>query len=212
MSALFSTDTLYSETDFSALEADLLQTGRRLQFARDITLQARPGEILMLTAGSMLITDREEDGLAVGHTFRYMPLGLIERYYPDMALFYRTECRVTAIQLTLEEFDAVFCHQSTHSEAFARIMTYMAAQLIDVYYERNNNSGYATIREMLYRYQYKAGEETLHGEGVAAFILRRTRLSRSYVFQILAGLKAGGYITVRGGRLVSINRDIPERY
>lgn len=205
-------DIIYNEMDFSDLKEALEQAGRRLHFERGITLQPRPDEILMIMEGSMLVSDKEEDGLALGHTHRYMPVGLMERYYPSMKLYYRTESKVTAVQLTLEEFDTLFLRQTTYLDAFARIMSYLSARLTYVYFERNNDSGYATIREMLYRYQFKAEENTLHGEGIAAFILRRTRLSRSYVFQILAGLKAGGYITVRNGRLVSINRDIPERY
>ncbi|MGR7850519.1 helix-turn-helix domain-containing protein [Klebsiella aerogenes] len=88
----------------------------------------------------------------------------------------------------------------------------MSSRLIHIYYERNNDSGYATIRQMLHRYLYKNEEGTVNNEGIASFILKRTRLSRSYVFQILSGLKSGGYITVKNGKLIAINREIPKRF
>lgn len=211
-SAFFNiTEHLYSQIDFSSLDVLLAQTGRELSFERGITLQPRKGEILVVTSGQMTVSDDAEDGLALGHTFPYMPIGLMERYY-QLPLFYRTEGRTTVVQLTEAEADTVFLSTPERAALFSRIMAYMSSTLIHIYYERNNESGYATIREMLHRYMYKAEENSLNNEGVAAFILRRTRLSRSYVFQILAGLKAGGYITVRQGRLISINRDIPERY
>lgn len=91
-------------------------------------------------------------------------------------------------------------------------MSIIAVRLVHAYNERVNDSGYATIREMLHRYLFKVEEGTVTNVGVASFILKRTRLSRSYVFQILSALKQGGYITIHNGRLISIDRDIPERY
>lgn len=205
------TEQLYSQIDFSSLDHLLTQTGRELTFDRGITLQPRNGELLVVTAGQMTISDNAEDGLAIGHTYPYMPMGLLERYY-HLPLYYRSECRTTVVQLTAEEADIVFLSTPDRAALFSRIMAYMSSMLVHIYYERNSDSGYATIRVMLQRYLYKAEESTLNNEGIAAFILKRTRLSRSYVFQILAGLKAGGYITVRRGKLISINRDIPEKY
>ncbi|HCB2860462.1 TPA: helix-turn-helix domain-containing protein [Klebsiella aerogenes] len=212
MSSLFdTTEQLYTQTDFTLLTRLLTQTGRTLHYERGVTLQPREGEVLVVLRGQMTVSDAAEDGLALGHTFMYMPVGLMERYY-HLPLYYRAETRTTVVQLTAEETDEVFLSTRERAALFSRIMAYMSSTLIHIYYERNNESGYATIREMLHRYMYKAGENTLSNEGIAAFILKRTRLSRSYVFQILAGLKAGGYITVEQGKLVSINRDIPERY
>ncbi len=211
-SALFNiTEQLYSQTDFSVLDTLLAQNGRELCFERGVTVQPRNGEVLVVTRGQMTVSSSAEDGLALGHTFPYMPVGLMERYY-SLPLYYRAENSTTVVQLTEAETDAVFLSTPERAALFSRIMAYMSTTLVHIYYERNNDSGYATIRDMLHRYMYKAEDNTLNNEGVAAFILKRTRLSRSYVFQILAGLKEGGYITIKQGRLISINHDIPERY
>lgn len=65
---------------------------------------------------------------------------------------------------------------------------------------------------MLSRYLYRARNHTNESEGIAEFIIRRTNLSRTHVFRILAGLKEGGYITVKRGRLTSINKNLPKEY
>ncbi|EOY3994542.1 helix-turn-helix domain-containing protein, partial [Klebsiella aerogenes] len=49
-------------------------------------------------------------------------------------------------------------------------------------------------------------------ESLSAFIIKRTNLSRSYVYQVLAALKEGGYITVKKGQLISIDRKIPDKF
>lgn len=205
------TEQIYSQTNFEKLIEKLKLTGRILHYTKGVTLQPRKDEILIVLSGQMTVTDSNNEGLAIGHTFSCMPLGLIEHYY-HLSLHYHTETETSAIQLSMEEFNAIFFHTPEFAELLCRIMAYMSSALIHIYYERNNESRYATIREMLQRYMFKAEQGTLGNEGIAAFILKRTRLSRSYVFQVLAGLKAGNYITVLNGKLKSINRDIPERF
>lgn len=205
------TEKIFLENDFSELQKSLASVGRKLLFSKGATIQPRENEILVVLSGKMTVSNDVNNELMLGYTFPYMPVGLMERYY-KLQLYYKVESQIEVIQLTGEEFDEVFYHHPENAELLSRIMAYMSSTLIHIYYERNNDSGYATIREMLMRYLYKAEENTLNNEGIATFILKRTRLSRSYVFQILAGLKAGDYITIRNGKLISINRHIPERF
>lgn len=210
-SAFDITEKIYSTTDFHPLREDLLEIGRQLHFTKGTILQPRGDEILFVLSGQMNVSDQSEGGLSVGHTFPFLPIGLIEHHF-QLPLYYQAESQVTVAQLTIDEFEQLFYPNPAYAKLLSYILTFMSSKLIHIYYERNNDSGYATIREMLQRYLYKAEEGSLNNEGIAAFILKRTRLSRSYVFQILAGLKAGEYITVRNGKLISINRDIPERF
>lgn len=205
------TEKIYTTLDFSALKERVIETGRELIFQQGMTLRPKDGEILIVISGQMTVSNSRNDGLMLGYTFQYMPIGLMERYY-QLPLYYQVEKETTLIQLTGEEFDEIFFTNPQNAALLSQILTYMSSTLIHIYYERNNDSGYATIRQMLHRYMYKAKEGTLNNEGIASFILKRTRLSRSYVFQILSGLKAGGYITIKNAKLVSINREIPKRF
>lgn len=211
-SALFNiTEQIYNQSDFSALDHLLSQTGRKLSFDPGVTLQPREGEILVMIEGSLTVSDGTENSLVIGYAYPYMPVGIVERYY-HLPLYYRAESRVAMVQLTEEEADIVFLSTPERAALFSRIMAYMSATLVHIYYERNNSSGYATIRDMLWRYLSNVEKAPSNNEGIAMFILKRTRLSRSYVFQVLAMLKTGGYITMQRGKLISINRDVPKRY
>lgn len=205
------TEQTYSEIDFSSLENTLKQTGREIHLEKGMTLQPRPNEILIVMSGLICITNDKQDGMDIGHAPRLMPVGLIEHYFP-FPLYYRTETTVTVCQLTKEEFDVAFLHNPVHAESLCKIMANMIAMLTHVYYERNNESRYATIRSMIYRYHARIKSGSLEKESIVSFILKRTRLSRSYIFQILAELKSGGYITMQRGKLISINRYIPDRF
>ncbi len=212
MEILFNhTEEIYSLIDFSSLKEDMLRVGRELTVPAGMIIKPKESEILVLIAGQMTGSINQNQDLIIGHTFLYMPIGLMERYY-KLAIYYQAEVDTTLIQLTTEEFDKIFFNAPQHAEMLARILAFMSSRLIHIYYERNNDSGYATIRQMLHRYLYKNEEGTVNNEGIASFILKRTRLSRSYVFQILSGLKSGGYITVKNGKLIAINREIPKRF
>lgn len=204
-------ELIYSLIDFSAFKEAISKVGRELSFAKGMTLRPKENEILILLSGKMSISASSEHELIIGQTFPFFPVGVLELYY-KLPLYYKAEFDIVAIQLTEDEFNQIIVENPQNSALFIRILTFMTTELLHVYFERNNNSGYATIRQMLQRYMYKSEKGTIGREGVASFIIRRTRLSRSYVFQILSGLKAGGYITMENGRLTSINRDIPKRF
>jgi CRP-like cAMP-binding protein len=78
--------------------------------------------------------------------------------------------------------------------------------------ERKQLTSYQTIKPMLHRYLYRARTFENEKEGLANFIIRRTKLSRTHVFRVLADLKEGGYITMEKGKLISIDKTLPEDY
>jgi CRP-like cAMP-binding protein len=206
-----SSEVIYSSTDFSGFKEAVLNAGRELAFSKGMTLRPKKNEILIVMSGQMSVSASSKHDLIIGHTFPFFPIGLLELYY-EMPLYYKAELDIVVTQLSEKEFNQVVLGDSKNSALLIRILTFMTTEMIHVYFERNNDSGYATIRQMLMRYMYKSENDKIGNEGVASFILKRTRLSRSYVFQILSGLKAGGYITVKNGKLTSINRDIPKRF
>ncbi|WP_455427960.1 helix-turn-helix domain-containing protein [Dryocola sp. LX212] len=204
-------EELFAKNDFEALKQQLLSVGRKLQYSKGMTIQSGKNEVLVIISGRMLVSTSKKNSLIIGDTVPFFPVGLMEEYY-KIPLFYYIENEATVVQLTVEDFNKLFFYNPEYAQLLTRIMSIISVRLIHAYYERVNDSGYATIREMLHRYLFKIEEGTVINVGVASFILKRTRLSRSYVFQVLSALKRGGYITICNGKLVSINREIPERY
>ena len=205
------TDEKFATTELLQLQEQISSTGREIILPAGVTTRPREEEILIILSGQMTVSNARSDGLMLGHTFPLLPIGLLERYN-KLDLYYQSETEVFLSQLTTTEFDNLFFNSHKNSYLLNQIMARLSIELIHIYYERNNDSGYATIRHMLYRYMIKSEEGILQNEGIASFILKRTRLSRSYVFQVLAALKSGGYITIKHGKLVSINREIPAKF
>ncbi|MCT4706579.1 helix-turn-helix domain-containing protein [Enterobacteriaceae bacterium H11S18] len=175
-----------------------------------ITLSSN--EILICVSGEILISPNIEGGCALGHAFEYMPIGLIERYNSAVPLRYDVQKEARVISLSYEDFDEAIHASSIGSLYLNKVMAYMISALVYINHERNAGERYYTIRSLLYRYQYLYAGEVKSAESVSAFILKRTGLSRSYVFQILSGLRDGGYITINKGKMLSINKTIPVKY
>lgn len=118
---------------------------------------------------------------------------------------------VKVFSCNLEYFEKHF----TQPDKFTFLMNMMAitlAFLLDAHDERAIGTRYFVIRSMIYRYLKQKNEGVLHDPSLANFILRRTKMSRSYLFQVLSDLKNGGYITMKNGELVDIVNELPEKY
>lgn len=82
---------------------------------------------------------------------------------------------------------------------------------LDAHYERGSQTSFQTIKSMLSRYLYRGEIDGGQHESLSAFIIKRTNLSRSYVYQVLAALLRGIYHGEKG-KLISIDRHIPEKF
>lgn len=153
------------------------------------------------------------DKRIIGNFVEYMPLGLIERFCPFVAFNYYCASDIKLSQITTQEFDEIFFETSPEQmKELTTILIFMLVFMFDIHVERRHESGYHIIKSMLSRYLYRRKINTEEREGVASFIINRTTLSRSYVFRVLAELKKGGYITIKKGKLLSIDKNLPDDY
>ncbi|TDN59523.1 helix-turn-helix domain-containing protein [Scandinavium goeteborgense] len=169
-------------------------------------------EILIITSGEVTMLPDTEEACALGSTFDYMPIGFIERYNGALSLLYRVEKDTEVMSLSYQEFDEVIRTSPFGVRYLSKLMAYITSSLIYINCERGSGTSYHTIRGLLYRYQYKYEGNVSNAESLAEFILQRSGLSRSYVFKILSGLKNGGYITLKNGRMLAINKAIPKKF
>ncbi|EPH2694911.1 TPA: hypothetical protein MEA92_003109 [Klebsiella aerogenes] len=147
----------------------------------------------------------------VGKGIKGMFFGIVESYGPGIQLHYTAKKNVKVFSCNLEYFEKHF----TQPDKFTFLMNMMAitlAFLLDAHDERAIGTRYFVIRSMIYRYLKQKNEGVLHDPSLANFILRRTKMSRSYLFQVLSDLKNGGYITMKNGELVDIVNELPEKY
>lgn len=212
LSRINDVEIIYNNFDFKEIKEYLAHSGREIIFPEGLIVKPLPGEIFFIIEGVVVIQDDQENSTAIGQGFPYMPVGILERYYNDTELFYRAESVVKVKSLTCNEFDKLVSKSPELAQSIIKIMSHMIINLVHVYYERNTDTRYSVIRNMIYRYTIKNSNNTLKEQNLATFILNRTQLSRSYIFKVLSELKSGGYITIEKGKLISINKNIPERY
>ncbi|MBB1199591.1 Crp/Fnr family transcriptional regulator [Enterobacteriaceae bacterium 89] len=155
----------------------------------------------------------DEDPRIIGTTIEYMPVGLLEYLCPVISFKYVALTPAKALKISISDFERIFFNTSAnYAKELATILSYMLIVVLDVHVERRTDSGYYTIKAMLRRYLYRRTVNAQESEGIANFIIRRTNLSRSYVFRVLAELKEGEYITIKKGKLISIDKKLPNDF
>jgi len=164
-----------------------------------------------MQSGEVSETVGHEEPFRVGKGIQGMILGLVEAYGPPIPLQYVAKRKVKIAIFNRSQFEALFVQQQKFSYLM-KVSAYTLAMVIDSYNERNFSSRYSAIRSMIYRYQKQREEGLLHDNSLASFIQKRTKISKSYLFKILADLKNGGFIDTENGKLVAILKELPEKY
>ncbi|TNV11489.1 Crp/Fnr family transcriptional regulator [Buttiauxella sp. B2] len=155
----------------------------------------------------------DEDPHIIGTTIEYMPVGLLEYLCPVVSFKYVALTPAKVLKISISDFERIFFNTSAdYAKELTTILSYMLIVVLDVHVERRTDSGYYTIKAMLRRYLYRRTVNAQESEGIANFIIRRTNLSRSYVFRVLAALKEGEYITIKKGKLISIDKKLPNDF
>ncbi|MCS2160052.1 Crp/Fnr family transcriptional regulator [Enterobacteriaceae bacterium RIT691] len=171
-----------------------------------------PEQIYFVDKGALSFGFKGDERV-IGNIVEHMPLGLIERFCPLVELHYHCASDVTISSISHQDFDEIFFETSKEQmKELTTILIYMLVFMFDIHVERRSESGYHIIKSMLTRYLYRRLINADEKEGVASFIIKRTSLSRSYVFRVLAELKKGGYITIKKGKLISIDKTLPGDY
>ena len=202
----------YKTLNIDSHLSDVIEKGEAFDYPLNHRLSLDKESIYFLLEGSVSIFVPENE-LIVGNAIEHMPIGLMERYCPLAHFDYICITPVKAVKLSWENFDDIFIRSMPERvNELVTILIYMTLFSLDLHVERKHVTSYQTIRPMLFRYLYRTQTHKDEREGIASFIIQRTKLSRTHVFRVLADLKEGGYITVEKGRLVSINKTLPEEY
>lgn len=186
--------------------------------AESFTLKKNEGLVLetdtiYFVPEGVLSIAMDEDPRIIGTTIEYMPVGLLEHLCPVISFNYTALTPAKILKVRIRDFERIFFNTSAdYAKELTTILSYMLIVVLDVHVERRTDSGYYTIKAMLRRYLYRRTVNTQEDEGIANFIIRRTNLSRSYVFRVLAELKEGEYVTIKKGKLISIDKKLPNDY
>lgn len=202
----------YRELQLDNHLSDVAVCAEKLTLENNEPLVVIDGFIYFVAEGVVSFS-MNDDPRIIGTTIENMPIGLMEIYCPIIKFNYMALTPATILKVSLSDFERIFFGASSENmKELAIILSYMGIFILDVHVERRTDSGYHAIKAMLHRYLYRRTVNITETEGVANFILRRTNLSRSYVYRVLAELREGQYITMNKGKLISIDRKLPEDF
>jgi hypothetical protein len=203
---------LYKSLNINTNSGDVERLATRELYHAGVKPVIEPGFIYFKEDGVVSLAINNDPRI-IGDLIDSMPIGLLEHYCPIVTFHYYCMTPTTLLKLRQEDFDSIFFNTVPEKmKELTTVLSFMLIFLLDIHVERRSDSSYHTIKSMLYRYLYRQSVGGHENEGIANFILRRTNFSRSYVFRVLADLKDGDYITVKRGRLISINRKLPNDY
>lgn len=174
-----------------------------------IALGADERKVTVVRSGTMKIT-RQPDDILMSITTIPLIIGL-----PDICVTSEVDRQLTALtpcemyQLDVKTCWAILDKHRLWKEAFQWVSwQFHALEMRDT--QLVGQSTYKQIRASL---QLMANwNESLRAKvGVINYIQQRTHISRSVIAEVLAALRAGNYIEMSKGKLLSVNR-LPLEY
>lgn len=148
------------------------------------------------------------NGKFIEHAFYGMPIMEHNNITKNHPFYYRIESDAVIATLPTERiFENSTPERKNYGMIFISLIHAIFEKLATVYEIRHTGNGYQVVKELIELYQY----ETHVTQGLASYILKRTYLSNSYVFKILAALKKEQFIEMENARLVKIIKPLPDK-
>ncbi|WP_370612223.1 Crp/Fnr family transcriptional regulator [Klebsiella aerogenes] len=181
-------------------------------FSCEITIRRRKyiipetDVIYFVLDGQLAVSVQAEDKI-IDYAFRYMPVGLVEHLLSINELCYRAVTPVKLLKVPVRALEELYCSgDPALIKTLLTLKSSMLTVLLTSYRERGTCNAYQTIKRLIEHYCH----EPRQLEGIATYILRRTHLSRGYVFSTLATLRDAGIMTMENGRITALNSSLPE--
>lgn len=148
------------------------------------------------------------NGKFIEHSFYGMPIMGYNKITKKNPFYYRVESEAVIAMLSVEHiFEYHDANETNRGIVLLSLIYTIFEKLAVVYETRHSGNGYHVIRELIERYNY----DSPLGQGLASYILKRTYLSNSYVFKVLATLKKCQFIEMDNARLVKILKPLPDK-
>lgn len=152
---------------------------------------------------------REKDDIIISTVQSPFIFGLIEGDFPQFEFFIETVdvCEIATIQQSI----AIERVQRLHLwEPLAKHTVYALSKLLAYMEMAITPTAYEVIRFQLMELM-KEPLEVRNNNSVISYLTKKTTISRSAIFKILAHLKSGAFITIENGRLISV-ANLPKKY
>jgi len=195
---------------FPVSQPFLMETGKTLPIKQKN--ETMPRKIFFLLDGAMISSIGEGEkkqnlGIMMSPSIigfgQLCPMGPIAQYESI------SPCLIDSI--SSEAFISIVEGNNLWPEIMSIILTMMNSLAI-----RSSTSGLQSAYEIVRSYLIYMDRETSYSlkerYTVVKYMQTFSRLSRSMILKILSELKTGGFIDMEGGKLIKINRNLPEKF
>lgn len=155
------------------------------------------------------VLSRDEDSLVISTITSPNIFGINKLLPPEINVTFVATTDIEYIKMSQEEFYD-FVKKNDAWEHVSYVQMYLASKLYEHQRLSAGLSTYKQICNLLYAL-INEDFETRAMTPASVYIQERTFLSRSGIMKILSDLKAGGYIVIKRGVLIKINK-LPESY
>ncbi|MFK3663412.1 helix-turn-helix domain-containing protein [Scandinavium sp. NPDC088450] len=202
------TNVTFDDMDgFNALIDFVKSHAVQRRYSKGESLVLNNSDVGFVLEGSVCVYYKG-NGKFIDNAFYGMPIMEHNKTTKKHPFYYRIESdAVIAVLPTERIFDNKSTHRPHHAMVFLSLIHTIFEKLAFVYETRHGGNGYHVVKELIELYHH----ETHVTQGLASYILKRTYLSNSYVFKIIATLKKNKYIEMENARLVRIIKPLPDK-
>lgn len=198
---------LYSTDEFNAFMEFVKSHGLQMRYSKGQSLNLAKAEVGFILSGLLGIYYKGT-GKFIDHAFYGMPVMEDEKIMSTQPFYCRTESDVIISKMPIHKiFEISNPNQAYRGVVFSTLIYSLIDRLANIYDVRHGGNGYKVVKELIELYL----NEIHVTQGLASYILKRTQLSNSYVFKILAALKKNGYIEIKNARLTRILKTLPDK-
>ena len=165
-------------------------------------------KIIILIEGKAALY-RNSDNLLITHLSPVSIFGIAELFSPNALNYFKAETDCIIKTITAEDVMTVLDKNSAWP-AMTILLSHYIKHLAYRDLMMVGNTTYGLIRNCIYEY-HELPHELQNTQSLSTYIESKTALSRSRVMKILLGLKTGGYIEIKRGRLTNLEC-LPHEY
>jgi len=200
-------NNLYSTDEFNAFMDFVKSHGVQIRYSKGQSLNLEKAEVGFVLSGLLGIYYKGT-GKFIDHAFYGMPAMEDDKIMSTQPFYCRTESDVIIAKIPIHKiFEISHPDQVYRGVVFSALIYSLIDKLANIYDIRHGGNGYKVVKELIELYL----NEMHITQGLANYILKRTNLSNSYVFKILATLKKNGYIEIKNARLTKILKPLPNK-
>lgn len=166
--------------------------------------------IYLVKSGHFLVKDLSA-GMSIKTVSAPYILGMAQGLYPEKMNLLAIEHISDGVIYRLESQRAIeIISKKQCWSSLAHFLAFQIGFLSSRYYDISHRSSYLVIKSLLIEMSNEP-DEIIQTYSIEKYISERCYLGRSGIMKILSDLRKGGYVEIKRGKLIKINK-LPEKY